>query len=106
MEQKKIEEFVEKAQQAKSPEELEAAAKACGVELTAEKLAKLEKVLRGKKGELTDEELDGVSGGVEDPSMTDWLAEQLVEQFREQLKDLDPEFLELLKLALSQEERT
>ena len=57
MEQKKIEEFVEKAQRAKSQEEIEAAAKECGLELTAEKLAKLEEVLRGKKGELTDEEL-------------------------------------------------
>ena len=101
MEQKKIEEFVEKAKQARSPEEVEAAAKACGVELTAEKRAKLEKALRGKKGELSDEELAGVSGGAVDPSTTDWLAEQLVEQFKEQIKDLDPEFLELLKLALS-----
>ena len=63
MEQKKIEEFVEKAKQAKSPEEVEAAAKECGLELTAEKLAKLEEALRGKKGELTDEELAGVAGG-------------------------------------------
>ena len=63
MEQKKIEEFVEKAQQAKNPEEVEAAAKECGLELTAEKLAKLEEALRGKKGELTDEELAGVAGG-------------------------------------------
>ena len=63
MEKKKIEEFVEKAKQAKSPEEVEAAAKECGLELTAEKLAKLEEALRGKKGELTDEELAGVAGG-------------------------------------------
>ena len=98
MEQKKIEEFVEKAKQAKSPEEVEAAAKACGVELTAEKLAKLEEALRVKKGELTDEELAGVAGGAVD---TDRLAELLAEQFREQIKGLDPEFLELLELALS-----
>ena len=65
MEQKKIEEFVEKAKQAKSPEEVEAAAKACGLELTAEKLAKLEEALRGKKGELTEEELAGVAGGID-----------------------------------------
>ena len=65
MEKKKIEEFVEKAKQAKSPEEVEAAAKECGLELTAEKLAKLEEALRGKKGELTDEELAGVAGGID-----------------------------------------
>ena len=65
MEQKKIEEFVEKAKQAKSPEEVEAAAKACGLELAAEKVAKLEEALRGAKGELTDEELAGVAGGLE-----------------------------------------
>ena len=101
MEQKKIEEFVGKAQRAKSPEEVEAAAKECGLELTAEKLAKLEEALRGKKGELTDEELAGVAGGAVDPSTTDWLADLLAEQFREQIKDLDPAFVELLKLALS-----
>ena len=65
MEKKKIEEFVEKAKQAKSPEEVEAAAKECGLELTAEKLAKLEEALRGKKGELTDDELAGVAGGID-----------------------------------------
>ena len=73
MEQKKIEEFVEKAQRAKSPEEIEAAAKECGLELTAEKLAKLEEALRGKKGELTDEELAGVAGGGVDWSYVDRL---------------------------------
>ena len=65
MEKKKIEEFVEKAKQARSPEEVEAAAKECGLELTAEKLAKLEEALRGKKGELTDDELAGVAGGID-----------------------------------------
>ena len=99
MEQKKIEEFVEKAQRAKSPEEVEAAAKACGLELTAEKVAKLEKAFRGAKGELTDEELDGVSGGVDDDDI-DWIAEQLTEQFKEQLKDLDPAVLDMLKSFL------
>ena len=58
-------EFVGKAKQAKSPEEVEAAAKECGLELTAEKLAKLEEALRGKKGELTDDELAGVAGGID-----------------------------------------
>ena len=63
MEQKVIEEFLEKAKQAKSPEEIKAAAKACGLELTAEKLTKLDGALCGAKGELSDEDLDGVAGG-------------------------------------------
>ena len=66
--EQKIEKFVEKAKQAKSPEEVEAAAKECGLELTEEKLAKLKEALYGKKGELTDGELademlDAVAGG-------------------------------------------
>ena len=65
MKKKVFEEFLEKVKQAKSPEEVEAAAKECGLELTEEKLAKLEKALREKKGELTDEELAGVAGGID-----------------------------------------
>ena len=49
MEQKKIEEFVKKAQQAKSPEEGEAAVKERGPERTDEALA--------------DDALDNVTGG-------------------------------------------
>ena len=51
MEQKKIEEFVEKAQQAKSPKEAETAVKECGLERTDEALA--------------DDALDQVAGGSE-----------------------------------------
>ncbi len=85
MEKKKIEEFVEKAKQAKSPEEVEAAAKECGLELTAEKLAKLEEALRGKKGELTDEELAGVAGGGMDWGYVD-----------EQIKKFGPDVVKAL----------
>lgn len=90
MEKNKIEEFVAKARQAKSPEEVEAAAKACGLELTAEKLAKLEEALRGKKGELTDEELAGVSGGLEYGTDEFW------HYVGEQIKKYGPEIVPTL----------
>ena len=91
MEQKKIEEFVEKAQQAKSPEEVEAAAKACGLELTAEKLAKLDEALHGAKGELSDEELAGVTGG----GGVDW--HYVDEQIKKYGPDIVPSLLSLYR---------
>ena len=58
-------ELLEKAKQAKTAEELLAIAKAEKVELTAEEAAKAFDGLN-KNGELSDEELDNVSGGCGD----------------------------------------
>lgn len=55
-------ELLEKAKQAKTAEELLAIAKAEGVEMFAEQAAKAFAELN-KTGELSDEELDNVSGG-------------------------------------------
>ena len=55
-------ELLEKAKQAKTAEELLALAKNEGIELTAEQAAKAFAELN-KTGELSDEELDNVSGG-------------------------------------------
>ena len=55
-------ELLEKAKAAKSAEELLALAKNEGIELTAEQAAKAFAELN-KTGELSDEELDNVSGG-------------------------------------------
>ena len=66
MKKKVFEEFLEKVKQAKSQAEIEAAAKACCLELTAEQLTGTDDALQGANGELTDEELDGVAGGKKD----------------------------------------
>ena len=55
-------ELLEKAKQAKSPEELLAMAKAENIELNAEEAAQAFAKMN-KNGELSDEELDNVSGG-------------------------------------------
>ncbi|MGM9644949.1 MAG: Nif11-like leader peptide family RiPP precursor [Eubacteriales bacterium] len=55
-------ELLEKAQTAKSPEELLQMAKAENIELTAEEAAKAYAELH-KTGELSDEELDNIAGG-------------------------------------------
>lgn len=55
-------ELLEKAKQAKTAEELLAMAKAENIELTEEKAAKAYAELH-KAGELSDEELDNVTGG-------------------------------------------
>ena len=57
-------ELIEKAIQAKTAEELLAMAKAENIELTEEEAAKAFAELN-KSGELSDEELDNVSGGCE-----------------------------------------
>lgn len=55
-------ELIEKAKQAKSAEELLAMAKENGIEMT-EEAAKANFDKLNKSGELSDEELDNVSGG-------------------------------------------
>ena len=52
-----------KAKQAKNPEELMSLAKENGIELTAESAASYFERLNSKTGELSDSELDNVSGG-------------------------------------------
>ncbi len=59
-------ELIEKAKTANTAEELLALAKNEGVELTAEQAAKAFAELN-KTGEVSDEELDNVSGGCADP---------------------------------------
>ena len=64
MEKNKVEGFVEKAKQAKSPEEIEAAAKEYGLELTAEKAQELFDKLKASAGRaLSDDEIEAVAGG-------------------------------------------
>ena len=58
-------ELIEKAKTAKSAEELFAMAKAENIEMTAEEANKVYAELH-KTGELSDEELDNVSGGCDD----------------------------------------
>lgn len=60
-------ELLEKAKTAKSAEELGEIAKAAGMELPPEKVAELFASLH-QSGELSDEELDNVSGGCAKPS--------------------------------------
>ncbi len=55
--------LLEKAKNAKTVEELAAVAKENGVELTAEEAKTYFAQINSKKGELTDDELDNVSGG-------------------------------------------
>lgn len=56
-------EMIEKAKQAKTVEEIVELAKAEGIEMPKEKAAKIFFGLNKKSGELSDEELDNVSGG-------------------------------------------
>ena len=63
-------ELLEKAKAAKSAEELAEMAKAEGVEMTAEEAEKAFADLH-KTGELSDEELDNVSGGCSDGNPSD-----------------------------------
>ncbi len=56
-------ELVAKAKEAKTPEELMALAKEAGIELTEESAASAFEQLNPKTGELSDSELDNVSGG-------------------------------------------
>ena len=63
MENKFTPELIEKAKSAKTPEELLALAKENGVELTEESAAAYFDRLNPKTGELSDSELDNVSGG-------------------------------------------
>ena len=57
------EEMIAKAKEAKSVEELIALAKENGIELTEEDAKMYFEHLNAKKGELSDDELDNVSGG-------------------------------------------
>ncbi|MBR4026747.1 MAG: hypothetical protein IKJ01_04220 [Lachnospiraceae bacterium] len=57
------EELVAKAREAKSAEEIMELAKAEGMELTEEAAAEYYEVLNPQSGELSDDELDNVSGG-------------------------------------------
>ena len=56
-------ELVAKAKEAKTPEELMALAKEAGVDMTEESAASFFEQLNSKTGELSDSELDNVSGG-------------------------------------------
>ena len=56
-------ELITKAKEAKNPEELMALAKENGIELTEESAAAYFDRLNPKAGELSDSELDNVSGG-------------------------------------------
>ena len=63
MENKFTPELLEKAKQAKSPEELIALAKESNIELTEEQAKEYLEKLNPKIGELADDELDNVAGG-------------------------------------------
>ena len=56
-------ELIEKAKQAKTPEELIALAKENGIEMTDESAKAYFNKLHPKTGELADDELDNISGG-------------------------------------------
>ena len=56
-------ELVAKAKEAKTPEELMALAKETGIDMTEESAALAFEQLNSKTGELSDSELDNVSGG-------------------------------------------
>lgn len=56
-------ELVAKAKEAKTPEELMALAKEAGIDMTEESAALAFEQLNSKTGELSDSELDNVSGG-------------------------------------------
>lgn len=56
-------ELVAKAKEAKTPEELMALAKEDGIDMTEESAAVAFEQLNSKTGELSDSELDNVSGG-------------------------------------------
>ena len=56
-------ELLAKAKEAKTPDELMSLAKEIGIELTAESAASYFERLNSKTGELSDSELDNVSGG-------------------------------------------
>ena len=56
-------ELLAKAKEAKTPEELLALAKENGIEMTAEEAQKIFAQLHSQTGELSDDELDNVSGG-------------------------------------------
>ncbi len=56
-------ELVAKAKEAKNPEELMALAKEAGIDMTEESAALAFEQLNSKTGELSDSELDNVSGG-------------------------------------------
>ena len=56
-------ELLAKANEAKTPEELLALAKENGIEMTAEEAQKIFAQLHSQSGELSDDELDNVSGG-------------------------------------------
>ena len=56
-------ELLAKAKEAKNPDELMSLAKENGIELTAESAASYFERLNSKTGELSDSELDNVSGG-------------------------------------------
>ena len=63
MDNKFTPELIEKAKEAKTPDELMSLAKENGVELTEESAASYFDRLNPKAGELSDSELDNVSGG-------------------------------------------
>jgi predicted ribosomally synthesized peptide with nif11-like leader len=67
MENKLTPELIEKAKTAKSPEELIALAKENGTEMTEERAKKCFEHLHSEGSELTDDELNNVSGGCGDP---------------------------------------
>ena len=56
-------ELLTRAKTAKTPEELLALAKENGIEMTAEEAQKIFAQLHSQSGELSDDELDNVSGG-------------------------------------------
>ena len=63
MDNKFTPELIEKAKEAKNPDELMSLAKENGIELTEESAAAYFDRLNPKAGELSDSELDNVSGG-------------------------------------------
>ncbi len=63
MENKLTHELLEKAKQAKSPEELIALAKEKGTEMTEESAKAYFEQLNSKNGVISDDELDNVAGG-------------------------------------------
>jgi len=66
MENKITPELIEKAKAVKTAEELIALAKESNIELTEEQAKEYLEKLNPKMGEISDDELDNVAGGVQD----------------------------------------
>ena len=77
-------EMFEKAKGAKSPQELLELAKAEGIELTEEAAKEIFAKLHPESGELSDEEMEKIAGGMADAEW--WKVPNSVKNWKEQEK--------------------